>query len=200
MAPKSEVIAGLAGTFMTAVSGGSSNSTSFETNEALCSSPSENFSAHVGSATKEESNEESTASSSLEKSSKLSQDAFAGKVLRKMGISDESLWPKLQSKLKESYVLLFEGKDLAKHWNREFDGLDQTRLYHFNRIDDDDSWPERIQVLLEDQKAKFVFSYSDVEQISTELFEYETLDEVNNVIEKIKNFDKQAINERTLAE
>eukprot|EP00917_Polyrhabdina_sp_WS-2016_P028664 GHVP01061027.1.p1 GENE.GHVP01061027.1~~GHVP01061027.1.p1 ORF type:complete len:118 (+),score=20.58 GHVP01061027.1:293-646(+) len=117
-----------------------------------------------------------------------------------MGISDESLWPKLQSKLKESYVLLFEGKDLAKHWNREFDGLDQTRLYHFNRIDDDDSWPERIQVLLEDQKAKFVFSYSDVEQISTELFEYETLDEVNNVIEKIKNFDKQAINERTLAE
>eukprot|EP00917_Polyrhabdina_sp_WS-2016_P028654 GHVP01061017.1.p1 GENE.GHVP01061017.1~~GHVP01061017.1.p1 ORF type:complete len:106 (+),score=21.31 GHVP01061017.1:284-601(+) len=105
-----------------------------------------------------------------------------------MGTPNGNLW------------LSFEGSDPAKCWKREYDGLDQTRLYHFNRIDDDDSWPERIQVLLDDQKAKFVFSYSDVEQISTELFEYETLDEVNNVIEKIKNFDKQAINERTLAE
>eukprot|EP00917_Polyrhabdina_sp_WS-2016_P028648 GHVP01061011.1.p1 GENE.GHVP01061011.1~~GHVP01061011.1.p1 ORF type:complete len:118 (+),score=21.93 GHVP01061011.1:284-637(+) len=117
-----------------------------------------------------------------------------------MGTPNGNLWPKLQSKLEKSYVLSFEGSDPAKCWKREYDGLDQTRLYHFNRIDDDDSWPERIQVLLDDQKAKFVFSYSDVEQISTELFEYETLDEVNNVIEKIKNFDKQAINERTLAE
>eukprot|EP00917_Polyrhabdina_sp_WS-2016_P015578 GHVP01033875.1.p1 GENE.GHVP01033875.1~~GHVP01033875.1.p1 ORF type:complete len:229 (+),score=42.01 GHVP01033875.1:24-689(+) len=47
MDPKSEVKAGLAGAFLAVVSGGSSNSTAFESCEAHCHSPSENVSSDV---------------------------------------------------------------------------------------------------------------------------------------------------------
>eukprot|EP00917_Polyrhabdina_sp_WS-2016_P015579 GHVP01033876.1.p1 GENE.GHVP01033876.1~~GHVP01033876.1.p1 ORF type:complete len:129 (+),score=21.03 GHVP01033876.1:24-389(+) len=47
MDPKTEVKAGLAGAFLAVVSGGSLNSTAFESCEAHCHSPSENVSSGV---------------------------------------------------------------------------------------------------------------------------------------------------------
>eukprot|EP00917_Polyrhabdina_sp_WS-2016_P028646 GHVP01061009.1.p1 GENE.GHVP01061009.1~~GHVP01061009.1.p1 ORF type:complete len:232 (+),score=49.49 GHVP01061009.1:619-1314(+) len=145
MAPKSEVIAGLAGTFMTAVSGSASNSTTFETSQALCSPPSENFFVNGNylrkpvpnevsdEAPEEESNEspEEVSDESPEEVSDESPeeelnelDNFVQTIKSMMNTSNLHLWPELEQKLGSIYELYFAGPFGSNSWIEDLnDGL-----------------------------------------------------------------------------
>eukprot|EP00917_Polyrhabdina_sp_WS-2016_P022718 GHVP01049254.1.p1 GENE.GHVP01049254.1~~GHVP01049254.1.p1 ORF type:complete len:146 (+),score=29.33 GHVP01049254.1:170-607(+) len=111
MTSKSEVKAGLAGTFLMAVNGGASNSAAFETNEAHCSSPSENVSSYgnnfgrilckSGGFPQEDEIEESTESFSGETSSNQ-------KLMDKLGTEDTRFWHQLKQNLSTMYIYQYQ--------------------------------------------------------------------------------------------